>query len=754
MDIGSDGIEEEVTYEWASGGRRRLPYNAYVRIGAPQELEDKIVAEMIRYRKRTRDQIKESKRMRSKHAAAYKALAVRNAMAFDDTQNAYTAREALFFVGPSRIGTSIDFSDFQGKDYMHIFHLSLRLVEDFDLSISNNQIALSPSSALSEESRNSLMHGGHTSDFNYASGNPATVGPFFDGHWPQQVAASRQPDGSIITDLFVLFSVDPDYHTYSQIKANRGVVFHASMVRSPETVTPSMIIRCRFPGGNIDLQDETTEFTVLFADGNMNNRLDLPLDHESFVVTGQGVFTRGYYEMMAKEGKVDDYIDLLPDVDVDASQSYEVDDIADEMENTSVVEECHMTQRAKVLSCMAQNGSSDIALISTLQETFCGIEDMTSSRAMNLLCDPSSSFRSTVADLALHESRGVCEQAKELLEAVVTHASQNLPHRDGSLARRIVEQKQAEALSAKRKAEHAEDIAAQQEGLDQLRNDIERRRQMLKSSSSGEATASCNTSFFPIDDDHCPLPQSSLVTLQSPTLGIVIESFTNSTHDVILRYDGSRGGECIKIDGIEYCGDVLRLPLRCLHFRRDAIERTSNPNSNPSWVYTGFEVSVQSIPEEALSFCTLPTASPSPPPLKRQKLSTIEFMFKFQSSKSDHSFKTKLSSFDTSNIPDPYRRVLSDTVFDSRKKLSTAPVDKFTRVISSQHSEVFQAKLYPNKHDESDCKLFIAKYNHLKEIPCWKVADKVWVYVVPPFALSQMGIADGKRMRIAIVNQS
>ena len=58
-------------------------------------------------------------------------------------------------------------------------------------------------------------------------------------------------------------------------------------------------------------------------------------------------------------------------------------------------------------------------IISTLQETVCDIGDTTPSRAMNLLSDSSSSYRSTVAWLALHESPGVSEQAMELLEALL-----------------------------------------------------------------------------------------------------------------------------------------------------------------------------------------------------------------------------------------------------------------------------------------------------------------------------------------------
>eukprot|EP00984_Skeletonema_dohrnii_P013547 scaffold5605_cov105-Skeletonema_dohrnii-CCMP3373.AAC.5 len=635
--MGHDG-DGEVTYEWRLS-RTTLPLEAYIRFGLSEEQRDEIVAKLIQSRKRRYARKNANNRLALEHTTALRAEAIRNSMDFVAVQNTFTAREALFFVGPGRIGTSIDFSDFQGQDYMSIFHLSLRLIEDFDLSISDNQIALSPSSALSEESRNSLMHGGHSSDFNYMTGNPCTLGPFLTRHWPFQMAAAMQPDGSVFADLFVLFQVDSDYHSFSQVRASRGSVFPqcANMVRSPKTVTPSMIIRCKFHGGNINLQDSETEFTVLYADGNMNNRLDLPLDHESFVVTGQGIFTKSHYKMMAKQGKVD-AIDLLPDVD--ASQSYEDDDIADEGENTSTVEECLLSQRANVLSSMAQNRSSDIALISTLQETACDIGDTTSSHAMNLLCGPSSLFRSTVADLALHEIDAVSEQAKELLEAVVTQASKNLSHRDGSLARRIVEEEKAKIQSAIRKNDFAKNRAIEEEQLAQLQNEIEkrkRRREMILSTSSGEATA--------------------------------------------------------------------------------------------------------------------PSVSPSPPPPKRHKRLALQFTVKFQSNKGEHSFAAKLSSTDTSNIPDTFRQVLSDAVFDWRKK-HTTPVDKFTRVISSQRSEVFHAKLYPNKHDENDCKLFIAKCNHFKVIPVWKVADKVWVYVVPPFVLSRLGITDSKRMRIAIVKQS
>jgi len=648
-DIGPDGIEEIVTFEWV--GLRRLPYYAYVQIGTPEERGEEIVAKMTQVREQIHDYSRSARHRAIANASAAKASAARNTMNFDAIGQDFTAREALFFVGPRRMGESIDFSEFQGKAGMFIFHLSLRRIEDFDTRISDNQIMLSPSSTLSEESRNALQHKGHSSNYNYASGNPATLGSFLAGHWPQQVRSVMQRDGSIEADLFVFFPVDRDYHSFSQVRINGGHVpiRLANMVRSAIKVTSSMIIRCKFHRGNINLQDPKTEFTVLYADGNMNKRLDLPLDHESFVTTDQGIFTRGYYEKMAKEGKVD-YIDLLPDADV--SQSYEVDDVA---ESTSVVPKCLMTQRANVLSSMAQHRSSDDALISTLQETICDIEDTPSSRAMDLLFGHSSLFCSTVAHLAFHESPGVREQANHLLEATVTRAYINSSHRDGSLVRRIVEAKLADILSAKRKAKFAKEYAKNKEELVQLQNDIKIRRQKLE-----------------------------------------------------LSLSSRKATEALSLSSSKHC--------------------TS-------------------------------TVTPSPPPPKRQKISALECMFKFQSSKGDHSFMAKLSSTDTSSIPDSLRRVISKAVFDcrsrSRKKLvSTAPVDKFTRVISSNRSEVFQAKLYSNKYDESDCKLFIAKYNHLEEIPFWKVTEKVWVYAVPPFALSQLDITDSKRMHITIVKQS
>eukprot|EP00574_Skeletonema_japonicum_P000075 CAMPEP_0201739888 /NCGR_PEP_ID=MMETSP0593-20130828/46020_1 /ASSEMBLY_ACC=CAM_ASM_000672 /TAXON_ID=267983 /ORGANISM="Skeletonema japonicum, Strain CCMP2506" /LENGTH=248 /DNA_ID=CAMNT_0048234183 /DNA_START=546 /DNA_END=1292 /DNA_ORIENTATION=+ len=153
-----------------------------------------------------------------------------------------------------------------------------------------------------------------------------------------------------------------------------------------------------------------------------------------------------------------------------------------------------------------------------------------------------------------------------------------------------------------------------------------------------------------------------------------------------------------------------------------------------------------------------PLLTPSPPlfKTKRQKTSPAapdcdcEFVFSCPSSKrkGDHSFKARLSSTDTSCNPDLFRRFIFKAVFDCRSKLvSTASVDTFTKVISSRRSEVFRAKLYPIKHDEKDYNRFIEKY--AKEILFWKVAEKVWVYAIPPFVLSQLDT----RMRIVLVKQ-
>jgi len=101
-------------------------------------------------------------------------------------------------------------------------------------------------------------------------------------------------------------------------------------------------------------------------------------------------------------------------------------------------------------------------------------------------------------------------------------------------------------------------------------------------------------------------------------------------------------------------------------------------------------------------------------------------------------------------VPDSYLRLLSGAVFDSSKKISTATVEKCVRIIASQQSEVFHAKLYPNKHDEVDYKLF---QEEMKEIVCWQVTKNVWVYVVAPFVLPQMDV-ESERMRIVIVKQS
>lgn len=141
------------------------------------------------------------------------------------------------------------------------------------------------------------------------------------------------------------------------------------------------------------------------------------------------------------------------------------------------------------------------------------------------------------------------------------------------------------------------------------------------------------------------------------------------------------------------------------------------------------------------------TAAVSPsPPKRRRTLQTarVEITVKFQSCEGDHSFIAK------AKVPDSYLRLLSGAVFDSSKKISTATVEKCVRIIASQQSEVFHAKLYPNKHDEVDYKLF---QEEMKEIVCWQVTKNVWVYVVAPFVLPQMDV-ESERMRIVIVKQS
>ena len=106
---------------------------------------------------------------------------------------------------------------------------------------------------------------------------------------------------------------------------------------------------------------------------------------------------------------------------------------------------------------------------------------------------------------------------------------------------------------------------------------------------------------------------------------IVIESYTDMTYDVMLRYDDSRGGEFIEIvDGVRYRGDAVlrRLPFDHLQFGSDATEERSS--SIPSWDYSGYEVTVSSIPEDEV----LPTSSTTNeiyvPDTKRRKVSTGE----------------------------------------------------------------------------------------------------------------------------------
>ncbi len=639
MYIGPDDIEETVTYYWT--GKRRLPLYAYVQIGTPEELVEELVEKMYQHKKQVNDRTTSSIHRAIEIRAAAKAARVRNLMDFDAIPigQDITAREALFFIPARQIGETIDFSEYLGEPGMFIFHGSLRLIEEFDKSISNGRLMLCSSNMLSEESRDTLFHEGHSSKFNYGSGNPASLGPFLQRHWPNQVRSVMQDDGSITLDLFAFFPIHPDYHTFAQVKLRNGNVSprQANMVRSSiQQLTASMVIRVECYGGNINLQDPNTKFTVLYADGNMDKRLDLPLDHESFVTTKQGIFTRGYYEEMAKQGKVD-HVDLLPDAD--ASQSY---DVADEVDTTSDDEESHLTQRAAVLSSMVQNGSSDPALISILQETACDIADTTPSGAKILLSDSSSLLHSTVAGLTLHKSPAVREQANELLEATITLASTNLSHRDGSCVRRMVE---GEIHSAKRKMESAKRLANMEVELAQqqkVQNDIKRRRQ---------------------------------------------------DKELEIRLSNQKSAEAL--------AHVTPRP----------------PRFNP----------------------------------KRQKTSAAapdcDCEFTFFDEGDDHKFKARLCP---SSNPDLFRRFISNAVFDCRGR-KKASVDTFTKVISSQRYEVIRAKLYPNKRDKKDYNRFIEKYS--EEILFWKVAEKAWVYAIPPFILSQLDIADNTRMRIVLVKQ-
>lgn len=486
-DFGPDGeVREMITYPWH--GLRRLPLDARVRIDAPPARVEAAVDELSRRQKQSRDFFRSTNQGAIQHAAALKALKMLNAIDFDVERQEFTVKESLLKVAPRKIGDSIDFAEFQGQPHMHILHISLRLCETFDLSISDDKLMLSPSSALSEESRNALLHGGHSSEYSYASGNPLTVGPFYCSHWAQAVANARQRDGTITADLWVWCPVNRYYDTFKQVRRDGGLVnkHHANMLRTPLKVQPCMIIRVTFHGGSMDLLDPRTQFIVLYADGDMTDRVNLPLDDEHFVATGQGIFTRRRFKEMAREGRIElaDFLDTG-----DSQNTFEVDDIGDEVEITSDVRECLLSERANVLSSMVENGSSDSAVISCMQEIVCDMGSTDSSRALNVLNDTSSSFRSSVVPLALHSSPGVRENALRLLEAAAVHASKNSsPHYVRFIVGRLVEEEEEARRSAERREEFDKERAKQKKELEELQNEIEVKRQELeRSRSSREA---------------------------------------------------------------------------------------------------------------------------------------------------------------------------------------------------------------------------------------------------------------------------
>ena len=157
---------------------------------------------------------------------------------------------------------------------------------------------------------------------------------------------------------------------------------------------------------------------------------------------------------------------------------------------------------------------------------------------------------------------------------------------------------------------------------------VNSREKRNKSTCSGrkneEATSSRKRSSSSRDET----AQCDIVT--SSPRAIVIESYTDMTYDVMLRYDDSRGGEFIEIvDGVRYRGDAVlrRLPFDHLQFGSDATEERSS--SNPSWDYSGYEVTVSSIPEDEVLPTSSTTTSPVSneiyvPDTKRRKVSTGE----------------------------------------------------------------------------------------------------------------------------------
>ncbi len=445
---GSDTFE----YGWDSPHERKIPLECSISIEIVEGSQefDNILAQLQRkYGRDLRDD-RRTRRLSRTHIALRNAQLMADAMTYVPAAN-MSVYDALFRMPVRVVGDSIDFRESKGKPHALLYHVTLRLVDDFRRD-SDGAIRLLPSSELSSESFNALDHGSKTHDKVYFCGNPAIAGLFVQNHWKTAAnnAIRHSGDGSITVDVLVVMPTNHHYWGCHQIVMNRGGVSpdHANLCSNADSVVPDIILRLRFKDGIINLLDssDNVEITLLYAGGRTRaeDRLNLPWAQaeELLVVdsSGAGVFPRDLFNREAIETQrvsglptEDNLVSEEPVVDTSSAQDQVQTGATLVRAPSAAVETMSATlfcNKVKELQLPTNIDSDDIdsnSIENTLEEL--GGSLLQPRNALAIL-----NGAKALSTLALVSYESKSEHSKELVERIITgladQANTLLPTRD------------------------------------------------------------------------------------------------------------------------------------------------------------------------------------------------------------------------------------------------------------------------------------------------------------------------------------
>ena len=293
-DEGGGGMPYRLSFPFDPSSKlRKFPIECYAKLGIDQAGIDNVIMRMLR----RHEVMAQRYNMIRIGLAQSLAMSTINSMSFcPGVSSGESTNFQRILVDPSNLIEDItDFDERKGRESALLFHMSLRLVEEF-IPSADGKRPLLPSSHLSTTSRNDLNHSGHTSDHVYAHANPSALISFVEVHWQTAFKNAIDTNGYVTADILIFNLTSPSYYLFHQIRSSSSGTIMSSfslMCRAAGAVQADAVIRAKFDTnihGGLDLT-KAVSVKVAYLDGDFNKYLGWDMEDARVIANGYGLFS-------------------------------------------------------------------------------------------------------------------------------------------------------------------------------------------------------------------------------------------------------------------------------------------------------------------------------------------------------------------------------------------------------------------------------------------------------------------------------